>query len=302
MGNKSSSTLVTINEELCNRKKNRSQRTDKDGEAVILLDNILECVGSYSADSVKLNSKDIKLLSSIASHLSEEFGGVVLITCGQSEMSARLRAVTVIHRILQISFVSKNALENCAPGLINCVSSSHAQLTCLAFNCLISGIISLNDDSCKCTILLQLETLGFYKMMLEVFDSIHKSSNNKTANERLPSFTFLMCVQHLVWILGQQISQSSPQVLSTTLRAFQKRLADEIFKHQDAVFKLSRDEEKPVRFAATILLIKLLSIQDRRQCAYLQVFQHASFCITVTTIWSPTILSAFLLCKYWPIR
>jgi hypothetical protein len=277
MGNKSSSTLVTINEELCNRKKNKSQRTDKDGEAVILLDNILECVGSYSAESVKLNSKDIKLLSSIASHLSEEFGGVVLITCEESEMSARLRAVTVMNRILQISFVAKNALENCAPGLTNCISSSHAQLTCLALNCVFTGLVSLNDDVCKCTILLQLETLGFYKMMLEVFDSITKCSYNERPNQKLSSFAFLMCVQHLVWILGQQSPQSGPQALSSTLKAFQKRLADEIFKHQDIIFVLTRDKEKPVRFAATILLIKLLSIQDRRQCAYLQVLLACEF-------------------------
>jgi hypothetical protein len=271
MGNKSSSTLVTINEELCNRKKNKSQRSDNDGEAVVLLDNILECVGSYSADSVKLNSKDIKILASIASHLSEEFGGVVLITCGPSEMSARLRAVAVIHRILQISFVAKNALENCAPGLINCISSSHAQLTCLALNCVFMGLISLNDDVCKCTVLLQLETLGFYKVMLEVFDSITKGPYNDGADGRLSSFTFLMCVQHLVWLLGQQLSPSGPQALSVTLKAFQKRLADEVFKYQDMIFRLTRDKEKPVRFAATILLIKVLSVEDRRQCAYLQV-------------------------------
>lgn len=271
MGNKSSSTLISINDELCNRKKNKSQRTVEDGEAVILLDNILECVGSYSTDSVKLNSKDVKLLSSIASHLSEEFGGVVTISCRPSEMSARLRAVAVIHRILQITFVAKNALENCASGLVNCISPLSAKLTCLTINCICAGLVSLNDDACKCTILLQLETLGFYKMMLEVFDSITKKPSNVEGDGKLQSLAFLACVQHLVWVLGQQILQSSPVAILTTIKSFQKRLSDEISKHQDVIFRLTRDKERPVRFAATILLIKLLNTQDRRQCAYLQV-------------------------------
>ena len=277
MGNKSSSSLTTVHDYLSTRKRNKladSKSTDASpgDDASRMVDDIAECIDSYSGDYAKLNSKDIKLLASIATLLADELCGLQPDSSSTIQLSGRLKAIAAVHKLLQIPFVSKNALENCLLGLVNCLSPSHAESLCLSLNCICTGVVSANEDAFKCSICLQLESLSFYEIMLKNLDIFFKSSTAECSNgSQFMLYAVLIYSQHLVWILGQQLSASVSAALSTTFKSFQKRLASQISKHLDSIFELTRHEDDAIQFAATMLLIQVLSVQERRQCSNIQV-------------------------------
>jgi hypothetical protein len=278
MGNKSSSSLTTVHDYLSARKKNKSadaKSSDASAgeDASHMVDDIAECIDSYSGDYAKLNSKDIKLLASIAALLAEEFCGSQPYSASTTQLPGRLKAIAAVHKLLQIPFVTKNALENCLLGLVNCLNTSNAQSLCLALNCICAGVVSANEDAFKCSICLQLESLSFYEIMLKNLDFFFKHSTEERSEEsQYLLYAILIYSQHLVWILGQQLSISASVALSTTFKSFQKRLAIQISKHLDSIFELTRHDDDAIQFASTMLLIQLLSVQERRQCSNIQVF------------------------------
>ena len=271
MGNKSSTNLVTIHEDLLSRKKNKSSADKNDDHAIELLDCIAECVESCSGDVVKLSSKDIKLLASIAALLCDEFGSVITANCATVEISMRRKCVAIIYRLLQIPIVAKSALESCVTGLVNCLDPSHIQLLSLSASCICAGLVAVNDDTLKSSVCIHLEALNFHGKMLDLFEVAARSRSDVIVEDKLFLFqTILMYAQHLVWLIGQNVLSSSLAV-AISFKTFKKGLVTEILKRQDSLFELTRHKDRPVQFAATMLIIQVMNYLGRRYCSNMQV-------------------------------
>ena len=273
MGNKSSSTLVSIHDNLYSR------RNDKDishGEETLLqLHDIVDCVEYCATDVVKLNSKDVKLLSSIASLLANEFCRQHTTPTTEIMVACKLRAVAAIQRLLRIPSVSRNSLESCSMGLVNCLIPHNTELLSLSLNCICTGLLAIDDDGLKFAVLLRLEKILYYEKMLEIMDKITEKDKDEDKATILLLPAVLTFAQHLVWLLGNSFLESVSVAVTVNVRAFQRRLAASILKHQETIFKLFRHKENPVRFAVTVLLLQIFNTQDRKQCAILQVNQRS---------------------------
>ena len=271
MGNKSSTNLVTIHEDLLSRKKNKNSADKSDDHAIELLDGIAECVESCSGDVVKLSSKDTKLLASIASLLCDEFGSVIPANCATAEISMRRKCVAIIYRLLQIPIVAKSALESCVTGLVNCLDPSHIQLLSLSASCICAGLVAVNDDTLKGSVCVHLNALNFHGKMLDLFDIAAKSRSDVIIEDKRFLFqAILMYAQHLVWLIGQNVLSSS-LAIAVSFKALKKGLVTEILQRQDSLYELTRHTDRPVQFAATMLIIQVMNYLGRRYCSNMQV-------------------------------
>ena len=275
MGNKSSSTLVSIHDNLYSR-RNSPDITHGD-DTLLQLCDIIECVEYSAADLVKLKSKDVKLLSSIASLLASEFCRQCTTPSSKIEIACKLKAVAAIYRLLRIPSVTKNSLESCSMGLVNSLTSQNTGLLSLSFNCICTGLLAVDDDGFKFAVLLRLEKLCYIEKMLVVMDEItgKDGDKNKTIDLLLPAA--LTFAQHLVWLLGNPVSESASVTVLHNVKSFQRRLTTLILKHQDTLFKLIRHEENPVKFAVTMVFIQILNTQDRKQCSIIQVYSYKRY-------------------------
>ena len=279
MGNKSSSTLLSIQEDLTSR---ASTRNNSFNDATLLqLQGIIEIVQAYAVDAAKLTAKDIKTLSSITSLLSTEFGRVSKPPYSPLVIACKLKAVAAIFRLLHIPGVSKIAFESCAMGLVNSLDHHHKALLTLALHCICTCTVNIEDDAIKRAVCARLERYLFYERMLRIMDTLAKrfqdtvtsgsvsGSGSGSGSGLLPAV--LTYCQHLIWLLSMTISPSTTSTIASEIKSFQTRLVDKILKHQDSLFILTRYYDNPINFAATMLLIKVFTFQDRKQCSVIQV-------------------------------
>lgn len=268
-GNKSSGFILSVQSDLISHKI--SLDNIRGDETLQQVEDILEFVDSFSEDYSKFSSKDLKLLASVTSLLSIEFGRNPTNASSPAVVKAcKLKAVVSIFRLLCIPFICKNAMENCVIGLCNCIDPSDAHLSLIALNCICRGLITDNDDAFKCSICLQLERLGFYEKLLGIFDHIVTNNLRKNnGNESLLLHLVLLSADHLVWLLAETTSPSNSSS-STDFKSFQTRIVGHILKHHGAIFELTIHDESSMRFATTILLVQVLHSQERKVCFILQ--------------------------------
>ena len=157
-------------------------------------------------------------------------------------------------------------------GLVNTLTSQNTGLLSLSLNCICTGLLAVDDDGFKFGVLLRLEKLYFIEKMLGLMDEITEKDRGKDKPIELLLPAVLTFAQHLVWLLGNPVSESASVTIQHNVKAFQRRLTTLILKNQDTLFKLIRHEENPVKFAVTMLLIQILNTQDRKQCSIIQVY------------------------------
>jgi hypothetical protein len=267
MGNKSSVALLSIYDDILSHRI--SLGNIHGDETLQQLENILDCVDSYSGDFSNLNSKDTKLLASVASLLANEFGRDGSASSPVVVKACKLKAMASIYRLLCIPIVSRNALEGCTAGLVNCIDISNLELSSLAISCICTGLVSVDDESFKLSICLQLEKIGCYEKLLLIIDKV-AYFKMKLVNGSL-LYNLLIILEHFVWLLGEPSLQPSSALTSSSLKLFQTRVVAKIVKHLNALFELTRHSESPVRFAVTMLLIQILNGQERKLCSLIQV-------------------------------
>ena len=291
MGNRQLSSLSVVHDHL--QSGRLSLQNDRGDFLIQELDNLLENATDISADvqavSKVASSKEIKILSQIAVLLSTEFAGKLPATVSSPSVvrACKVKAVAAVYRLIGIPAVAKLAVEACIPALINAMDRAEDTMLSLLLTCLCTMIFSVNDDTLKVRICLQLEKGGFYDLLVRIFVNVatskHKSNATVTTTTSVGTSSYhslLVASEHLVWLLSETSIPQASSGLATSFRALQHRIACLVWKasHANVLFELARHEDKPIRFAITLVIIQSMSLLDAKQCAAIQVNPLRSTC------------------------
>ena len=300
MGNSQTlSSLSVVHEHL---QSGRISLHNERGDFIIQeLDNLLENATDISADVQAVNktasSKEIKILSQIAVLLSTEFAGKQPATVSSPSVvrACKVKAVAAVYRLIGIPAVAKLAVEACIPALITAMEKAEDTLFSLLLTCLCTMIFSVDDETFKVKVCLQLEKSGFYDLLVRIFVNVATFKNKSTTTSTSTTTTvtslyypLLVASEHLVWLLSDTSIPQSSSGLATSFRALQSRVACLLWKSPtaNALFELARHEDRTIRFAITVVTIQSMSLLDFKQCAAIQVTRSNAYknCVCIGLI------------------
>jgi hypothetical protein len=277
MGNKSSTTLSNLHDAIATDKV--SITNIRGDETLQYLDTFLEFAESISSLSVSkgevtlasMTAKDFKTLVSVASLLCAELGKEAPQISSPSVFRAcRMKALATLFWLLSVPQVSKGSMESCISPFTVCMDYMDIDQEYLVLSCILVGLKAVEDDAFRVQTCLQLGKGGFYGKLIGYLEEARQSDCAETS-----LFLFTVAVEHLLWCLqGENLTLNSSD--TEEFSRFQQTVVRAILNRRDALFDLTRHPNIQVCYCATLLLIRVLSLQDKKICHLFQVMSLQS--------------------------
>jgi hypothetical protein len=140
-----------------------------------------------------------------------------------------------------------------------------AELAVIILSCIFVGIQSMDDDVARAGACFEMGKCGMYGKLINLLDAARFPSASDGC-----LFLFTLAAEHLVWCLKKD-GLVLPTSAAANFYALQQRILRVILNRRDALFDLVRHSNNQVSFSATLLLIQVFLLQDKKICHLLQV-------------------------------
>ena len=195
--------------------------------------------------------KEIKFGLQIISEIIEWY------MCGKLSLPTAILALEAISALASVTLLSNKAIESAAiQRLIESLKPAEIESFIGIVGIILRLFRSLHDDAHIAPLFLLLDKCG---CLQKFFVFVTQSSVVNEPNMLCATIVILDLVH---WALSSN---------HATLIALRVRIKSIAFQHRDSLFELSRHPLIKLSYVTTILMIKLMSLEDKNTCMAIQV-------------------------------
>ena len=215
----------------------------------IFAEVIIIC-SEFRKEQKDINSKELKFANQIAVEIAEKLTDSIL------PLPAALGALDALAAIFSVPGTGKRIMENVLPRILEAMKPSDTERFIGSFGVIYRVFRSLDDDGSCATLLQMIEKSGCIQKLFVFVTQASVLGNNN----------LLCCSTVILELVFWALTRTHPGLVS-----LRSRFRSVAFQHRDSLFELSRHPIRKISHVTTMLLIRLMMLEDRMTCVAIQV-------------------------------